>query len=99
MHHAWANKLVQAWLAGNARESRFLEARLRTPFCIVAARLRDLTRKPNKSWLHYKSLSSFLATLPITPIVSTLQSLYTYTHSGCKDGYRRLETQPTTTTL
>ena len=49
MHHAWANKLVQAWLAGNARESRFQEARLRTPFCIVGVRLRDLTRTPNKS--------------------------------------------------
>ena len=32
-------------------------------------------------------------------IVLTLQSLYTCTHSGCKDGRRHLETQPTTMTL
>ena len=31
-------------------------------------------------------------------IVFTLQVLYTCTHSGCKDGRRRLETQPTTMT-
>ena len=31
-------------------------------------------------------------------IVFTLQGLYTCTHSGCKDGRRHLETQPTTMT-
>ena len=31
-------------------------------------------------------------------IVFTLQGLYTYTHSGCKDGHRRLDTQLTTMT-
>ena len=31
-------------------------------------------------------------------IFFTLQGLYTCTHSGCKDGRRRLETQPKTMT-